>query len=532
MLDQVTQLVWVFVGIYLSILLGIVLYYSRPSLHTTDYFLAGRRVNWFGVGCSLFASNFLFEGILLFSAASILGFLNAKHFIWALCLYVLFTSWILVPGFRKAGLSSLPELLERRFHPHLRLYMSGLLLFSFGYLKISLVLLAASSILQALLGWQMTVSAIFLFSIAGLYVLMSGQRTLIRVDILQAMAIIMGMLAFIFDRDMVTYLFSNAAISIAGRIVPYAHSFARQGSFGLITLVGLVIMALWFGLGDQYLTQRIACAKNTSQAKGGSLFAGYLRALAILLAFPIIFKTSAFFLPQTVTAMRFSQPTYSATAFGITIVAVLAATLSTLASSLNSSAYLFVNDFFPKIKPNASNDELLLVGRLGTTALILLSLILIPMATSLKWPSYLALVAFPAYFWPPLLAVILLGAFWRAVTARGAAVVILIGLFLAGMRIFMWKWEEAASTGAGILRRLAEMDFVSFAFFSFSLSFLLLVLFSKQSQATHGVFSNQSFDRSIQKMLVGANDSAVRWHIGISIAFVFLLTVLWTTAFF
>ena len=388
MLDQVTQLVWVFVCIYLSVLLAVVLYNSRPSLHTTDYFLAGRDVRWIGVGCSFFASNLLFEGILLFSAASILGFLNAKHFIWALCLYVLFTSWILVPGFRKAGLSSLPELLERRFHPQLRLCMSGLLLFSFGYLKISLVLLTASSILQALLGWQMTVSAIFLFSIAGLYVVMSGQRTLIRVDILQTIVIMLGILAFIFDRDMVTYLFSSVAISISGILSPYAHSFASEAPFGLIKVAGLVIMALWFVLGDQYLTQRIVCAKNTSQAKGGSLFAGYLRASAVLLVFPIIFKTSTTILPQTITAMRFSQPTYSATTFGITIIAVLAASFSVLASSLNSSAYLFVNDFFRKMKPNASDDEFLLIGRLGTTALILLSLILIPLAPSHFPPTF------------------------------------------------------------------------------------------------------------------------------------------------
>ncbi len=532
MLDQVSQLVWIFVCIYLSVLLAVVLYNSQPSLHTADYFLAGRDVKWFGVGCSLFAGNFLFEGILLYSAASFLGFLQAKHFVLALCLYVLFTSWLLVPGFRKTGLSSLPEYLERRFHPKLRLYAGGLLLLSFGYIKIALVLVAASSILHTLLGWQMTVSAIFLFSIAGLYVVISGQRTLIRVDILQTIAIIFGMSALIFDRDMVSVIFANISASITASLLPFANSFTNGHSFGFLMVGGLVIVALWFWLGDQHLTQRIVCAKSMSQAKGGSLFAGYLRAVTILLAFPIIFKYTSPLLPQTMSDMGLLPPSYSAATFGFMVIALLAATLSALADSLNSSAFLFVNDFFRKIKPNASDDELLLVGRLGTTALILLSLILIPLAPSLRWPSYLALVAFPAYFWPPLLAIIVLGIGGRAATVRGAAVALLGGFVIAGLRMFLPVGSTGRLPFSRSLLWLRETDSFSFAFFSFLLAALSLLVFSKRAQVGRGAFLEQNIRRLFHKVFEAANDKANRWQIGLSIFFVFVLTVLWTTSFF
>ncbi len=55
---------WWVIGLYFSVIAGIVVWVSRRVTDTTDYFLAGRNLGWFVVGASLFASNIGSEHIV------------------------------------------------------------------------------------------------------------------------------------------------------------------------------------------------------------------------------------------------------------------------------------------------------------------------------------------------------------------------------------------------------------------------------------------------------------------------------------
>jgi hypothetical protein len=120
---------------------------------------------------------------------------------------------------------------------------------------------------------------------------------------------------------------------------------------------------------------------------------------------------------------------------GVVVCGLLAALMSSLASLFNSSAALFVGDFYKKFKPEASEHHLLIVGRIATAAVVILGVVWIPVMLGLGKVLYEYLQAVQGLLAPAIATVFLLGVFWKKTTAKGAFWGMVLGFGIGMFRL-------------------------------------------------------------------------------------------------
>ncbi|XP_046783887.1 sodium/glucose cotransporter 5 isoform X6 [Gallus gallus] len=98
---------------------------------------------------------------------------------------------------------------------------------------------------------------------------------------------------------------------------------------------------------------------------------------------------------------------------GLMIAVMMAALMSSLTSIFNSSSTLFTMDIWRRMRPGASERELLMVGRVVTVLLVALSVVWIPILQSSGGGQlYIYIQAVTSYLAPPVTAVFILAVFW------------------------------------------------------------------------------------------------------------------------
>lgn len=210
--------------------------------------------------------------------------------------------------------------------------------------------------------------------------------------------------------------------------------------FGL--LFGAPIVGLWYWCTDQYIVQRTLAATDQRAARRGTIFGSYLKLTPVFIfivpgmiayglaakgqlnaevlfdgnqAFPLLVKEV---LP---TGVR-----------GIVIGGLLAALMSSLASVFNSCSTLFTMDIYKKLRPQASEQKTVLIGRIATCVMVILGLLWIPTISLMKGSLYNYLQSVQSYMAPPIFAVFFIGVFSKRVNGFGCLAA-LIGGFVLGM---------------------------------------------------------------------------------------------------
>jgi SSS family solute:Na+ symporter len=114
--------------------------------------------------------------------------------------------------------------------------------------------------------------------------------------------------------------------------------------------------------------------------------------------------------------------------------------MSSLASLFNSSAALFVGDFYTKIDRQASQERLVVVGRIATATVVVLGIVWIPIMQRMSNVLYEYLQAVQGLLAPAIAAAFVLGVFWRRTTAAGGfwglAAGFAMGMFRLGLNIY------------------------------------------------------------------------------------------------
>ena len=143
---------WISIGIYFSILAGIVIWVIKSKKNNTeDYFLAGRNVGWFVVGASIFASNIGSEHVVGLAGAGTsdkLPMLIYEVHAWI----VLILGWVFLPFYQRAEVFTIPEFLEKRFDSRMRWILSVFSIVAYVLTKISVTIYAGGIVVSALLG--------------------------------------------------------------------------------------------------------------------------------------------------------------------------------------------------------------------------------------------------------------------------------------------------------------------------------------------------------------------------------------------
>lgn len=468
--------------VYLVIVLSLAFYYARGKGHNTkDYFLAGKNVGWLAIGLSIFATNISSEHFIgLAGAGSVRGIAVGQFELMAIFILMLL-GWLLTPIYLKSGVSTVPELLEKRFDKKIAQWFSGFSIFIYIGTKILVTLYAGGLLFYEMFHLNLYTSAVIIVFITGLYSVIGGATVIIKTQVFQSVMLIVGAVLFtLFGLDRVGW-FSGLSESLPADYFSMFKSVHDADYPWTGILFGAPIMAFWYWCADQYIVQKILSAKSIDDARKGSLFAAVLKILPIfILVLPGLIAAALY--PEIKGDKAF--PALLASDIlpvgikGIVVAGLLSAIMSSLASTFNTTAMLFTFDFYKKRYPNESEEKFVLVGRLATTLIVLAAILIVPIVKLFSAQIYLFIQSFQAYVSPPITAVFIWGLIFKFVNTRAAAMTLIVGEGVGLFRLTLDSLVKSGTINNPLFVSLVNINFLHFAIFLFILSSVIILSIS------------------------------------------------------
>jgi len=476
---------WIIVAGYFVIILGLAWWVIKQRQDTsTDYFLAGRHLGWFIVGASIFASNIGSEHLVgLAGSGATDGVAMAHYELHAWCLLVL--GWVMVPFYLRSKVFTMPEFLEKRFSPSARTVLSLISLVAYVLTKIAVGIFAGGIVFSVLLPdinllgldsfW---IGSILVIVLTGLYTILGGLKAVAYTETLQTIILIFGsILVTIFGlkalggwselraicgSDMFNLWKPLVPEGIEGTWAPVREAGRMAWYFNdnypwLGMLFCAPIIGLWYWCTDQYIVQRVLGASSETQARRGSIWAAFLKLLPVFIF--IIPGMICFAIAKSGQVQGISEVFFNAQgelirdnaqqAFpllvayilpvgvrGIVVAGLLAALMSSLAGVFNASSTLFTMDFYARLKPQASQKQLVWIGRIATTVMVIIGLIWIPVIKGGRG-LYDYLQGVQSYLAPPIFVVFFFGVFNKRLNAKGCLAALITGFAMGLFRLIV-----------------------------------------------------------------------------------------------
>ena len=467
------------IAVYFVIVFGIGLYFSRKERTSEDYFLASRDIGWFFVGASLFVSNISTEHFIGLSGTGASSGLAVGHFEWLACLILLLLGWVFVPFYLRSNVFTMPQFLERRFSRQCAVYLAGISIIAYIFTKISVQLYAASVVLERVAGWSLWKTAVVLVIATGIYTIAGGLAAVIYTDTVQTLILITGAVALtLIGLDKVGgigHLRTMVPDSYFHMMKPMSDpQFPWTGIF-----FGAPILGIWYWCTDQVIVQRVLSARDEGHAKAGTIFAGFLKILPVfMLVLPGIIAYALY--PAEVAKPDFAYPTLVLNLLpvglvGLVMAALLAAVMGAMSSVFNSASTLVTLDFYKKLRPQASEAQLVNFGRIATGGMVLLGLLWVPFIHLLSAQLYIYLQSVQAYISPPIAVCFIFGILWTRVNGQGAISSLLTGFVLGVLRFVFEVLDKTRHYESGFVRWLVDMNFLHYAIFMFVVCTAVLI---------------------------------------------------------
>jgi SSS family solute:Na+ symporter len=499
------------IGIYFIIVLWIAWWASRKrsrlkdQIGSVDYFLSGKNEGWFVIGAALFASNIGSEIILGVSGAGARAEMPQANFEILAALILIVLGWVFVPFYLRTGVYTMPEFLEIRYSRACRNYLSVISVIAYVLTKISLIIFAGALVFETM-GVPFWTGAIITVLVTGFYTVMGGLKAVIYTDMVQAIILLLStaIITWIGLNELGGW---NEMVDTIGNASLLHGKPSTERFFNLWRpvgdseypwtgmLFGAPILGIWYWCTDQFIVQKTLSARDISNARKGTLFAGFLKLLPVfiflipgIIAYAMVQKGMLdFSLENPDKALPALITRYMPIGLkGLAISGLLAALMSSLSSAFNSSSTLITIDFYKKWKPGASEKELVWMGQLATVILVLISLAWIPfMKTLMGGGMFRYLQSMQAYISPPIAAVFVFGILFKWINAQGAIVSLWTGFVVGIFRLvaeYLSKEGIILVNEGSFLDLVLGINFLHFAIVLFALSAFVLMAVSKLGQ--------------------------------------------------
>ena len=419
---------------------------SRRQRHAEDYFLASRGSRWPAIGLALLASNISSTALVGLAGAAFATGISVYDYEWSAVVVLVFFCVFLLPFLLSSRVYTMPEFLERRYDARARLYLAVLTLFLNVSVDAAAALYSGSLVIRMLFpSCPLALIIGALAAAAGLYTVIGGLRAVMYTEVAQ------GVLLFLGAVVVAITAFSHAGgwHTVMTSVPPAKLSLIRPiGDPGVPwpgLLFGIPALGFYYWCTNQFIVQRVLSARSVEDGRAGALFAG-------LLKLPVLFLMV---LPGTCAILLFphlqrADLVYPSLLFGLLPAGLLglvaasfaAATMASVASTLNSASALITMDIVRRTAPALPDRQAVSIGRISTTALLIVAMLWAPQLEHFPslWQYLQAMLAYAA---PPIVALFLVGLFWRGATAAGAAASLVAGtacglaLFLANV-VFHW----------------------------------------------------------------------------------------------
>lgn len=365
--------------IYFLALLCIGYFFSKRQKTTEDYFKGKGRVPWWASGISIFGT--LLSAITFMAIPAKAYATNWSYFLYSLTIILLtpLITLIFIPFYYHLQITSVYEYLEKRFNLITRILGSlSFIVFQIG--RIAVVLLLPSIAISTVAGIDVMVCILFIGLVSILYTLMGGIEAVIWTDVIQVFVLLGGALVAIIVISLnvnggLPEIIQIAADDQKFNILNFNLKFSEP-SFWVVMIGGIGANIISYGT-DQTVVQRYMTSTNLQDSN--KTF--YLNVAAILPTQIIFFALGTCLYvfyklnPGNLNNLKMENdailPWYIVNELpiglsGLLIAGILSAAMSSLSSSINSTATTYVTDIHKKIKNKMHDNELLIVARVAS----------------------------------------------------------------------------------------------------------------------------------------------------------------------
>jgi SSS family solute:Na+ symporter len=425
--------------------------YRRKKTTGSDskaFFLAEGSLTWWAIGASLIASNISAEHFIGMSGSGFALGLAIATYEWLAAATLIVVAVFFIPIYLRNKIYTMPQFLAMRYNNTVSTTMTVFWLLVYVFVNLTSIIylgaIAITSISTISFGW--CIAGLIVFSVV---VTLGGMKVIGYTDVIQGLVLMVGGLVtaylslslvadqFGFDGDVLKGLgvLREKADSHFHMIFDSDHPY-YQDLPGLSVLIGgMWINQLNYWGCNQYIVQR-ALGADLKTARNGILFAAFLKLLipviAVLpgIAMFVLFK-EGLFQPEMTDALGAIKPDHAYPTLmnllpvglkGVAFAALTAAIVASLAGKANSISTIFSLDLYKKyLHKNASDRAIVRTGRWAVIVSLVIAGIIAPALQTLD-QAYQFIQEYIGFIAPGVLAIFLLGLYWKRTTAQAALV--------------------------------------------------------------------------------------------------------------
>lgn len=504
---------------------GYYIYHKKKSTSqdAKEFFLAEGALTWWAIGASLIASNISAEHFIGMSGSGYALGLAISTYEWMAAATLIIVAIFIIPVYLKNKIFTMPQFLATRYNDSVSTVMAVFWLLVYVFVNLTSIIylgsLAISAISGISFGW--CIAGLTIFSII---VTLGGMKVIGYTDVVQVIVLIIG--GLITTYLALTLLSENFGF---GKNILKGLSLLRQeapGHFhmifdkssphykelpGLSVLIGgMLVNNLAYWGCNQYIVQRTLGA-DLKTARKGILFAAFLKLLipviAVLPGIAMYVLHSKGLFQQEMSDAGVVKPDHAYPTLmnllppglkGVAFAALTAAIVASLAGKANSISTIFSLDIYRKyIDKNASEKKLVHIGRWAVIISMLIAALVTPALKSLD-QAYQFIQEYVGFISPGVLAIFLLGLFWKKTTAAAAMAGALLTIPISTVLKFLPSWSNGAFPDYPFLDRMG---------ITFLLTVLIMVTVSlakPKPPGTHEIIVDTSMFRVSRGFVIGS----------------------------
>lgn len=502
--------------------------YKRKKSATTstkDFFLAEGSLTWWAIGASLIASNISAEHFIGMSGSGFAIGLAISTYEWMSAATLIIVAVFLIPVYLKNKIYTMPQFLAQRYSDKVSTIMAVFWLLVYVFVNLTSIIYLGALAISSISPISFEASIIFL-SVFSIIVTLGGMKVIGYTDVIQVIVLILGGLVttylalslladkFGYDGNILQ------ALGVLRKEAPdHFHMILDKSSPhykelpGLSVLIGgMLINNLAYWGCNQYIVQR-ALGADLKTARNGILFAAFLKLLIPVIAVlpgitMYVLHSNGMFQQEMVDTAGNLKPDHAyptlmnllpAGLKGVAFAALTAAIVASLAGKSNSISTIFSLDIYKKyFEKEASEKKVVRVGRWAVIISMLVAAIVTPALKSLD-QAYQFIQEYVGFLSPGVLAIFLLGMFWKRTTAGAALAGAVLTIPISTILKFLPSWTNGAFPDYPFLDRMA-ITFLAVAIIMIVISLLK----PKSEKDKHNIVLDTSLFKVSPAFVIGS----------------------------
>ncbi len=501
---------------------------------THDFFLAEGSLTWWAIGASLIASNISAEQFVGMSGDGFFAGVAVAAYEWVAAIALIIIAVWFIPIYLKNKIYTMPQFLKMRYNETVSLIMTIFWLFLYVLVNLTSILYLGAKAINGLAGGQYLHLIMLCLAAFALIITLGGMKVIGYTDVIQVAVLIIGGLATVYFAlhtvskalgdhsggawDGFTTLMKDSPDHFHMIFKKPPPSGAPQYDvqrYVILPGIAMYFLGQWivnlnYWGCNQYITQR-ALGANLNTARTGILFAGMLKIMMpIIVMLPgiaayVLYRHNVSLAGMTANVdpghyYKIKDGAYSSVLNflptglkGLSVAALTAAIVASLAGKANSISTIFTLDIYKKyMGKNASETQLVTVGRITIVVAMVVGIFL-------TWSDALGIGGeggftfiqkYTGFISPGILAMFLLGMFWKRTTGAAALAGIITGFIVSvvfnnyapqwfGHETLLYtSFETIKDNAKGIAEHTWEIPFLICMGWSFVFTVLVMVAIS------------------------------------------------------